>query len=207
VSWDELGPPTRASSTTPYIPHQRDEFVDEAASERFESTASMPSMMPQRCAPAPTAMQTLCRVHASLSRVPWRRAVRCRPFAHHASGRQLVFASGALSPGASHWEAPGARLGGVLGRCAGAQGSNSRPVCPIPRVAAAHGYPSACSQAPLRASRSPLVAAARRPACLASPRTPRTPPPPSPWAVSAARGHSREACGTRCCCYCVRACA
>ena len=115
------------------------EFVDEAASERFKSTASMPSMKPQRSAPAPTAMHTLCRLHACLSSVPWRRAVRCQPFAHRVSGRQLVFASGALSPGASYWEATGARFGDVAEVRSRRQASNSSPMSPVSPVAAAHG--------------------------------------------------------------------
>ena len=134
-----MGPPTRTSSPTSFNQHLRHEFVDEAASERFKSTASMPSMKPQRSAPAPTAVHTLCRLHACLSSVPWRRAVRCQPFAHRVSGRQLVFASGALSPGASYWEATGARFGDVAEVRSRRQASNSSPMGPVSPVAAAHG--------------------------------------------------------------------
>ena len=193
--WRALGPPTRASSPTSYIRHQRHEFVDEAASERFESTASMPSMKPQRRAPAPTAMQTSCRVHACLSRVP---LLRCCPLPAVRAPCEPP-AAGVCIWGVAPVAAPPGGDGGAFGRrLGGAQPPQGLELVPHMRHLARVCYsrlPSVCSQARLCVSRSPPVAAARRPACPVLPLPPRTPPPPSPPALSAAHGHSRERVG------------
>ena len=201
-----MGPPTRTSSTTPYIQHLRHGFVDEAASERFKSTASMPSMKPQRRAPAPVSLQTSCRVHACLSCAPW---LRCCPLPAVREPREPP-AAGVCVWGVAPVAAPLGGDGGALGRrLGGAQPPPGLELVPhmrhLARVCCSR-LPSARSQAPLRVSWSPPVSSARRPACPASPLPPRTPPPPSLPPLSAARGHSREARGTRCCCYCLRAC-
>ena len=178
-----------------YIQHLRHEFVDEAASERFKSTALMPSMKPQRSARAPAAMHTLCRVHAYL----WRRGCPlpavCTPCERPAAGVCVVGVVPRRHP-------LGGDGGALWRRHGGAQpppGLELEPHVPNLARGCCSRLPSVRSQAPLRASRSPPAATARCPACRASPLPRRAPPPASPPALAAARGHSRERAGPSLC--------
>ena len=177
--------------------HLTEDSVRQRATELFGDGTGVPAGPPAQPPVMESASNELCMLALHVSHVPW---LWCCPLP---AVRALCEppAAGVCVWGVAPVATPPGGDGGAFGRrLGGAQPPPSLELEPHMRHLACVSVccsrlPSVCSQACLRASQRPPAAAARRPVCPALPLPPRTPPPPSPPALSAARGHSREACG------------